>query len=431
MACSCCSSLISASLSQAARFGHLLVVVATFVLAIIIGQQAPNQINGYNYYTKVDLTGGCDSDYQDSCIYRQLIYRASFSLALLFALLALLTVPSDYVNKSFWVIKFGFAIGLFIAFWWANNGFFSGWAETARVISFIWLVIQGLLLIDFSHDAHDILMSESSGADGGDRTPYIFYLVISFCCLFAAVLGLVYLFLNYTGCDLGMFFTVLTLIVGVLTTFISLLNSVNKGLLTPCIVFAYSVFMCWYALLNNPDESCNPTANSVNGAQNGGIIIVAIVSMVILLYCVVNGTKILNIFNPEGEGVMMSYTTNGNGNRAEMEAVLTGSSTAPPVTSQPSSAPLETTQKDGDGAAAAQENSSGTAHERAFFHVILLLISCYGAMILTSWGSTNGAPASNGSGRSGNESMWLIIVSQWIFLLLYIRVLQVSYQNNM
>jgi hypothetical protein len=32
--------------------------------------------------------------------------------------------------------------------------------------------------------------------------------------------------------------------------------------------------------------------------------------MIILLYCVVNGTKILNIFNPSGEGVMESYRQN-------------------------------------------------------------------------------------------------------------------------
>jgi hypothetical protein len=36
-----------------------------------------------------------------------------------------------------------------------------------------------------------------------------------------------------------------------------------------------------------------------NGSQNGAIVIVAIISTVILLYCVANGTKILNIFNPE------------------------------------------------------------------------------------------------------------------------------------
>jgi hypothetical protein len=94
----------------------------------------------------------------------------------------------------------------------------------------------------------------------------------------------------------------------------------------------------------------------------------------------------------------------------------------------------------------------------------MLQVSCYGCMILTNWGKTNGAPAvrtfrctafraptrvsnvysilsisivcaaqQEGSGSdasAGNESMWLKIVSQWIFLVLYLRVLQVSYNNN-
>jgi hypothetical protein len=53
-------------------------------------------------------------------------------------------------------------------------------------------------------------------------------------------------------------------------------------------------------------------------------------------------------------------------------------------------------------------------------------------MILTSWGPTNGAPENtNDSTKSqGYESMWLKIVSQWIFLILYLRVLQIAYQDN-
>jgi hypothetical protein len=31
---------------------------------------------------------------------------------------------------------------------------------------------------------------------------------------------------------------------------------------------------------------------------------------------------------------------------------------------------------------------------------------------------------------TGDESMWLKIVSQWVFLILYLRVLQVAYNNN-
>ena len=39
------------------------------------------------------------------------------------------------------------------------------------------------------------------------------------------------------------------------------------------------------------------------------------------------------------------------------------------------------------------------------------------------------ATAKNGGGSNttSTESMWLIIVSQWVFLLLYLRVLQVAY----
>ncbi|RYY68110.1 hypothetical protein EON63_25140, partial [archaeon] len=63
--------------------------------------------------------------------------------------------------------------------------------------------------------------------------------------VFLAILGLVYLFLDYTDCSLGMFYTILTLLVAVITTCVSLLETVGGGLLTPCIVAAYSVFMCW------------------------------------------------------------------------------------------------------------------------------------------------------------------------------------------
>lgn len=101
-----------------------------------------------------------------------------------------------------------------------------------------------------------------------------------------------------------------------------------------------------YALLSNPNEDCNPTAHKTYGDQNGAIVVVAIISTVILLYCVTNGTKILNIFNPEGEGVMMSYAEKKAqaDNTMALNAVLTGedqqqkdgsSSSSAPTTAQP------------------------------------------------------------------------------------------------
>lgn len=269
-ACSCFSSALNWSMSQAARFSHFLIIIIVFVLAKVLGDSYPNTINGYNDYSEIDLTSNCNSTYQDNCIYDQLIYRASAALTILFCLLAVGSSFSDSINKGFWVLKLGIAVCLFVSFWWADNGFFNGWAQTSRFISFFWLLVQGLLFLDFSHDLHEILMANADEAEkkGSDsRWVYVTYLLLSLGSFAAAIVGLVFLFKDYTGCSLGMFFTILTLIVGVLTTIISLLNSVNRGLLTPSVMFAYSVFLCWYALLSNPDETCNPYAGDTSGAK--------------------------------------------------------------------------------------------------------------------------------------------------------------------
>lgn len=64
------------------------------------------------------------------------------------------------------------------------------------------------------------------------------------------------------------------------------------------------------------------------------MVIVAVISGVILMYCVANGTKILNIFNPQGEGVMQSYAPSAaDKNNVQLNAVLTGEE-APAVTTQ-------------------------------------------------------------------------------------------------
>lgn len=298
MACSCLCGIVKASLSQAARFGHLLIVVVTFTLAIILGTSYPNKINDYNEYSKIDLTAGCHDGDKETCIYRQLIYRASFALMLLFTLLAIGSSFSNTVNKSLWVLKFGAAIGGFVGFWWGDNSFFSGFAEFARILSFIWLLVQGLLFLDLNLDLHDIVM------DKEDNKPV--YLGLSAGALGCVITGFVFIFKDYAGCNLGMLFAVITLLFGVVTTIVSLLDVVNRGLLTPCLMFAYSVFMCWYALMSSPQEACNPTADKNTGAGDAAIITVSIISLTILMYCIVNGTKILNIFNPEGQGVMAS-----------------------------------------------------------------------------------------------------------------------------
>jgi hypothetical protein len=211
-----------------------------------------------------DLESDCSSSYENECIYRQLIYRASFALVVLYSILAVFSACTEYFDKNFWTGKYIIAFGLFIGFWWGTNSFFSGWAEAARVISFFWLIVQALLFLDVAHDTHDVIMEKADEEDrtGGDSRPwYALYLLLAASCLTAVGVGLAYLFRDFTGCSTGLAFVLIALFMGVILTGVSMLNVVNKGLLTPCIMFAYSIFVVWYALLNCPDESCNPTAD--------------------------------------------------------------------------------------------------------------------------------------------------------------------------
>ena len=258
--CSFFSCLLNATLSSATRFGHVLIIFVTFLVAIVVGLGYADKLNGYAAATKLNLSENCSLANVDECIYRQLVYRASFSLVLLFSLLALSTYYSDYVNRSLWILKFMAALGGFVGFWWLDNSFFNGWAEAARVISFFWLLIQGLLFLDLAHDSHDLLMAAADDAEretGDSRSYYVVYLLLSLLFLSCAIVGIVFLYLTYGGCTTGLWFTSVTLVVGVILTVISLLNVVNKGLLTPCLMWSYATFICWYALLSSPDVTCN------------------------------------------------------------------------------------------------------------------------------------------------------------------------------
>jgi hypothetical protein len=104
-----------------------------------------------------------------------------------------------------------------------------------------------------------------------------------------------------------------------------------------------------------------------------------VITVVVLLYCVFNGTKILNIFNPEGEGVVKSYQ---GGKKKELEAVLTGEdrthknvSLSNVTTTQPA-ASASVNQGDGsDSSGSTVVQESGTIHERVFFHILMIFVS--------------------------------------------------------
>eukprot|EP01041_Mallomonas_annulata_P007797 gene7797-15954_t len=314
MACTCCQGIVGGTLAQMSRLGHLFVVITTFLAAILIADNYYPNISRYSGILKLELGSDCPNN-DGSCIYKQLLYRASLSLILLFSSLGFLSLCTSYVDHGMWLLKFMIAWGVFIGFLWVEDSIFTGWAELSRILSFFWLLIQAILLLDFAHDIHDIIIDKADTAEqnGGGKFWYGIYIFLSLGSLTCVATGLTYLFLDYVECKTGMTLVIITLLTGLLTTVVSLLDGVNKGLLTPSIMFAYSTFICWYALLSSIDNTCNPHVND-NQYMTSSKIIILVISLLILMYCVLYGTTILNIFNPEAPGVMSDmYGSSGGG----------------------------------------------------------------------------------------------------------------------
>merc|ERR1711998_613673 len=102
-----------------------------------------------------------------------------------------------------------------------------------------------------------------------------------------------------------------------------------------------AAFMCWYALLSSPEAGCNVSADENNTAEkNSSVIIVSIISLCTLMFCVINGSLLMQIFMTNGQGVLeTSYGTSSSSNASvplkndgSLDGVLTGErdASAPP-----------------------------------------------------------------------------------------------------
>jgi hypothetical protein len=322
--------------AQAARFTHVLIILSVYLFAIILGFAYPSYFDGGDSSSSmIDLSSGCEDDYLDTCIYRQLIYRASFALVIISTILAVVVPWSSFIHGSLWMIKIVLSFGLFIAFWFVENTFFSLYAQFARHVAIFWLVIQALLLADLVYDAHEHLMDTASNQEREEgKTAYDIYTIYIILCLvgfLASIFGIVYLYKDYSACYLGLVFTSVTLVLGVITTLISLWYPVNRGALTPCIMFAYCVFKCWYALLSDPSSSCYIASSEDDSYQSIlAFIIIFIVTMIVVLYSVFNGTELLNAFDlTQGEGVLRSYRVNSRKKQVSSSSSPSSSSSLP------------------------------------------------------------------------------------------------------
>mmetsp|Transcript_3672 Transcript_3672/g.5144 ORF Transcript_3672/g.5144 Transcript_3672/m.5144 type:complete len:455 (+) Transcript_3672:145-1509(+) len=431
LACCACQGLCNFTLSRAAKFGHLFLAASLFITAEIFGHYHYDIINEI---PGVNLKNSC-SDYVVNCVLEQLLYRASAAAMCVFFILGLLTPGNPSLHSGWWILKFGLLFGLFFAFWFGENDKFSDYANTARVLALVWLLVQNLLILDASHELHEemttkITEEDAREKDGGQGMQGA-YVGIGVIGIVSSIVSLGFLYSYYGSCSLNNLLISITLICGILFTVASLLDAVNVGLLPPALLFMYSTFLCWYSLTSADTETCNPDATSVDSAAAYTSEIISTVAVLAMLWWTSwNRTALLS-------AVTGADRPKKAPEEEKMRSILEGDSLKE-TKKLDEEAALEEKRGEGpppddvDEGEVEKElpNSPEDQKDRMVFHFLLCAGSVFMAMGLTNWGSTDGSPVSVGDSWESTLSFWMKVSTQWILLLMQLRVLYVNWQDD-
>jgi hypothetical protein len=258
-----------------------------------------------------------------ACFENTLVYRVSFSLAIFF-LLHFLSVSDltccipararAQLQERFFSFKtLLLFLLLTLTFSVVPNHFFSGYAWLCMGVSAVFLVIQVILLVDFSYQWNE---EWSSRAETNPKWQWYLLIVSGGCYaegLVMVVLSFVY-FVPHSDCNFNAFaITAVAVVPGVICTLIAVW--VPHGSIVPTgIVFAYTATMEFVTLRGAQDAYCNtfPGANDPTSIKS--LLLSSCFSGMVLAYSVVSsgGSRTALSLEDEEDAVQQDADTDGH-----------------------------------------------------------------------------------------------------------------------
>jgi serine incorporator 1/3 len=357
----------ASDLKSRAVFGLFMLV--GFVVGIIL----QNDIVDWCVKWAINKDGDCSSSL---CVGTQSAYRVSFALFIFFFTHYIFShswnccLDADArvgFNRPHMLIRTVVFAVIFLITFVIPNAFFTYYAWFALVVSCLYLVGQLILLLHFAYEWNDNWRNRESSA---------FTYGLLFCTVALFLGGLVvtgYLykwFGNESECATGQAMITLTLLLGLVYTLLCL-RVPHGSLLPSSVVFAYTVWLAYSGLSGGiPAGVCN----TVQSSSTTQMIIGAIVAALSLVIAATNAGQSREAFD------LASGSDEG---LSEVEVA---------------------------------------ANSFQFFHLMMMMGSCYVAMLLTSW-SITGAHGIDSNADSGKASMGAKFSSEFLAALLYIWTL--------
>jgi len=434
---SCCGNDKPSSIPPSATSGRkrsvfLLFVAVGIAFAFQYGL-APYIINDVpidNFITD-QWTDGCmqyaTEALRERCAGNNGAYRAIGSATFFFVLAGLASLCKPSANREAWPAKyvlFIFLVGATIVI--PNEPVFSDiYLQIARIGAVIFILMEQVIIIDLAYNWNDSWVEKSNQAESdepGTGKKWLGAILASCAILYVgSIVAIALLYHFFSGCQSNNAFITVTLIMGVVVTGVQL-SGEESSLLTSANIVAYATFLCYTAVAKNPNADCNPNLGELDGL---GIALGVGITLLSLAWTAYSKTAHdrMQGGNTDDNGVSQESLVENGGREKSSEdrkitGVIAGNEYGTTKASSGDEEAANNNDEDEDDANV-PSNYFGNSWK---LNAVLGLVSCWVAMALTGWGSIeSGGDAANPD--VGKVSMWMIITSQWIILVLYLWTL--------
>ncbi|KAF3707754.1 Serine incorporator 1 Axotomy-induced glyco/Golgi protein 2 [Channa argus] len=423
---SCCPSTNNSTMSRLAFSFLLLLGTLVSVIMILPGMEEnlkkiPGFCTGGTTIPGIENKVNCDI-----IVGYKSVYRMCFAMACFFFLFSIIMIrvrsskdPRASIQNGFWFFKFLLLVGITVGAFFIPDGTFNTvWYYFGLVGSFIFIVIQLVLLVDFVHSWNQAWLEKAE--NGNSKCWFaalLSFTILHYALTFTAVVIFYVFYTQVHDCTEHKVFISLNLIFCIIVSVVSILPKVQEaqptsGLLQASVISVYTMYVTWSAMTNNPNHQCNPSLLSLVQPSSptpapglapptsapGNIQwwdAQGIVGLIIFLFCTLyasirssNNAQVNKLMQTEeGQGLTVEYdaATGENGVRRAVD-----------------------------------NEEEGVTYSYSFFHFCLFLASLYIMMTLTNWYM----PDTNYQlMQTSMSAVWVKISSSWLGLALYLWTL--------
>jgi len=306
------------------------------------------------------------------------------------------------IQNGFWGPKIIIWLVATILTFFIGNSFFIFWSKYIAILgSVLFMLIQLIILIDFSYSWVETFISNYENTD--DKR-YMYVLIVStFGMLIGAVIltFVMYVIFGKSGCSLNKVFISVNLVLCILITIISILPEVQyanpqSGIAQASMIVIYATYIVCSAISNEPDDKfhCNPFNKKT---QVTSTILGVLFTFISIAYSTTRAAA---------NGIFLG------GDDDDVNVPLLDDSEKTKRSNDDTSSEVDESFND--------DEENGTAYNYSFFHLIFAFAGMYIAMLLTDWNTIKSTSDFNLIVGQSWSSVWVKIITSWLAILLYL-----------